>query len=170
MISQTLAQARQQIGLALFVFSDQSIANNLAPVVQKGVELSLLVDPGFIYRSYSEALDLLGVATPDHRCKFEANNYPWPQGIPTVGKPRLSPGDKLHHKFALIDNLIVIMGSHNWSAAANHNNDENLLIIRNPTVAAHFRREMERLTVNAEMGLTADLQADLQRQRKVCGL
>ncbi len=170
LISQTLAQARQSIDLALFVFSDQGIANGLAPVVKAGINLSVLVDPSFIYRSYSEALDLLGVATPDHRCRFEANNYPWPQGISTVGIPALAPGDKLHHKFALIDNLTVIVGSHNWSAAANHNNDENLLIIRNPTIAAHFRREMERLTAGAQMGVTSDLQDDIQRQRKVCGL
>lgn len=170
LISQTLAQARQSIDLALFVFSDQGIANGLVPQAQAGVRLSVLVDPDFVYRSYSEALDLLGVATPDHRCRFEANNYPWPQGISTVGTPMLAPGDKLHHKFALIDNLTVIVGSHNWSAAANHNNDENLLIIRNPIVAAHFRREMERLTTGAKMGITSDLQADLQRQRKVCGL
>jgi phosphatidylserine/phosphatidylglycerophosphate/cardiolipin synthase-like enzyme len=170
LISKTLAQASQSIDLALFVFSDQGIANSLAPVVQAGVTLSALVDSGFIYRSYSEALDLLGVATPDHRCRFEANNYPWPQGISTVGTPTLAPGDKLHHKFALVDNLTVIIGSHNWSAAANHNNDENLLIIRNPTVAAHFRREIERLKADAAMGLTTDLQKHLQRQRKVCGL
>jgi phosphatidylserine/phosphatidylglycerophosphate/cardiolipin synthase-like enzyme len=84
--------------------------------------------------------------------------------------PNLPASDKLHHKFALVDHLTVIVGSHNWSAAANHNNDENLLIIRNPTVAAHFRREMERLSAEATMGFTADLRADLQRQRKVCGL
>jgi phosphatidylserine/phosphatidylglycerophosphate/cardiolipin synthase-like enzyme len=170
LIRDTLATARQTIDLALFVFSDQGISDGLAQRSQAGVTIQALIDPGFAYRSYSEGLDMLGVATPDHRCKFEANNRPWDRPIQTLGVPVLPPGDKLHHKFALIDNRTVIMGSHNWSAAANHNNDENLLIIRNPTVAAHFRREFDRLATGAEMGFTKALQDRLQRQRQACNL
>ncbi|MEO0985569.1 MAG: phospholipase D-like domain-containing protein [Cyanobacteria bacterium J06639_14] len=169
LISKTLAQAKQRVDLALFVFSDQGISDRLAQISQTGVDIRALVDSNFIYRSYSEALDMLGTALPDHRCKLEANNHPWTQPLSQVGTPMLPEGDKLHHKFALIDNHTVIMGSHNWSAAANHNNDEDVLIIRNPTVAAHFRREFDRLAVEADMGFTETLQERLQRQRKVCG-
>ncbi|NJK62165.1 MAG: hypothetical protein HC921_05290 [Synechococcaceae cyanobacterium SM2_3_1] len=35
----------------------------------------------------------------------------------------------MHHKFAVIDESIVVTGSHNWSQGANRNNDENVLII-----------------------------------------
>lgn len=169
LISQTLAQATSSIDLALFVFSDQGISDRLAQKSQSGVTIQALVDRSFIYRSYSEALDMLGTAIPDHRCNYEANNRPWTKPIAPVGTPNLPEGDKLHHKFALIDNHTVIIGSHNWSAAANHTNDENLLVIRNPTVAAHFRREFDRLTENADLGLTKDLQNRIQRQRKKCG-
>lgn len=169
LISQTLTQATSNIDLALFVFSDQQISDRLAQKSQSGVTIQALVDRGFIYRSYSEALDMLGTAIPDHRCKYEANNRPWAKPIAAVGTPNLPEGDKMHHKFALIDNHTVIIGSHNWSAAANHNNDENLLVIRNPTVAAHFRREFDRLAEDADMGFTKDLQNLIQRQRKQCG-
>ncbi|RZM82588.1 phospholipase D-like domain-containing protein [Leptolyngbya iicbica] len=169
LISQTLTQASSSIDLALFVFSDQGISDRLAQKSQAGVTIQALIDRNFVYRSYSEALDMLGTAMPDHRCKYEAHNRPWTQPIATVGTPNLPEGDKLHHKFALIDNHTVIIGSHNWSAAANHTNDENLLVIRNPTVAAHFRREFDRLAANAEMGFTKDLQNRIQRQRKQCG-
>ncbi|MEO1094250.1 MAG: phospholipase D-like domain-containing protein [Cyanobacteria bacterium J06638_28] len=170
LISRTLAQANQAVDLALFVFSDQGIANTLAQKSEAGVTVQALVDANFIYRSYSEALDMLGTATPDHRCQLEANNRPWKQPIAQVGTPALPVGDKLHHKFALIDNETVIIGSHNWSAAANHNNDEDLLVIRNPTVAAHFRREFNRLMTDAQLGMHPDLRDRLQRQRKQCGL
>jgi phosphatidylserine/phosphatidylglycerophosphate/cardiolipin synthase-like enzyme len=132
--------------------------------------IQALIDRQFIYRSYSEALDLLGTAIPDDRCQFEAHNQPWQVPISQVGTPNLPKGDKLHHKFAAIDDHTVIMGSHNWSAAANHTNDEDLLVIRNPTVAAHFHREFDRLAVDAEMGLTPELQIRIQRQRKKCSL
>ncbi|MGD1931485.1 MAG: phospholipase D-like domain-containing protein [Leptolyngbyaceae cyanobacterium] len=169
LISTTLAQATGSVDLALFVFSDQGISDRLAPKSQAGVKVRALVDSNFIYRSYSEALDMLGTAIPDHRCKYEAHNKPWAAPISQVGIPSLPEGDKLHHKFALIDNHTVIIGSHNWSAAANHTNDEDLLVIRNPTVAAHFRREFDRLAADADMGLTKDLQNRIQRQRKQCG-
>lgn len=170
LISRTLAQANQQVDLALFVFSDQGIANTLAQKSDAGVTVQALVDANFIYRSYSEALDMLGTATPDHRCKLEANNRPWKQPITRVGTPTLPIGDKLHHKFALIDDETVIIGSHNWSAAANHNNDEDILVIRNATVAAHFRREFDRLMTEAQLGMHPDLRDRLQRQRKQCRL
>jgi len=62
-----------------------------------------------------------------------------------VGTPRLALGDKLHHKFAVIDNKIVITGSFNWSPTAAHTNDENLLVIHSPKLAAHFTHEMNRM-------------------------
>ena len=169
LISQTLTQATNSIDLALFVFSDQEISDRLAQKAQADVTVQALIDRNFIYRSYSEALDMLGTAIPDHRCKYEAHNRPWIKPTSRVGTPNLPEGDKLHHKFALIDNHTVIIGSHNWSAAANHTNDEDLLVIRNPTVAAHFRREFDRLIENTDLGFTKPLQNHIQRQRKQCG-
>ncbi|MBE7380865.1 MAG: competence protein ComE [Leptolyngbya sp. SIO1E4] len=170
LIGKTLQQANHSVDLALFVFSDQRISDRLARKSQAGVTVQALIDANFIYRSYSEALDMLGTAIPDHRCKFEANNRLWQPPISQVGTPTLPEGDKLHHKFALIDDHTVIMGSHNWSASANHTNDEDLLVIRNATVAAHFRREFDRLAELTEMGRTQALQERRQRQRKTCGL
>ena len=46
-----------------------------------------------------------------------------------MGVPILPKGDLLHDKFAVIDNKTVITGSHNWSEAANHGNDETLIVI-----------------------------------------
>jgi phosphatidylserine/phosphatidylglycerophosphate/cardiolipin synthase-like enzyme len=62
------------------------------------------------------------------------------------------------------------MGSQNWSKAANHTNDENLLVIRNPTVAAHFEREFDRLYDQAELGMTPYLQQRIEERRQQCGL
>ncbi|MBE9078503.1 competence protein ComE [Romeria aff. gracilis LEGE 07310] len=170
LIASTLSRASRSIDLALFVFSDQGIANQLEAEVKTGVALRALIDPGFVYRSYSEALDLLGVTLPDHRCRIEANNHPWLAPITTVGSPKLPKGDKLHHKFAVIDDATVIIGSQNWSKAANTQNDENLLVIQNPTVAAHFKREFERLNRDAYTGLTPLLQSKIDRQKQACGL
>jgi phosphatidylserine/phosphatidylglycerophosphate/cardiolipin synthase-like enzyme len=168
LITRTLSQAKHSIALALFVFSEQRIANPLEAQAQAGTDLRVLIDPGFAYRSYSEALDMLGIALLDQRCQIEANNHPWKTPIDSVGMPQLPSGDKLHHKFAVIDSKTVIVGSHNWSHAANTENDEALLVIDNATVAAHFEREFERLYRSPLIGNTAKLQHKIQENQARC--
>ncbi len=86
-----------------------------------------------------------------------------------MGIPRLARGDKLHHKLAVIDGKTVITGSFNWSPSAAHQNDEVLLLIHSPQVAAHFTREMDRLWKGAELGIPEQLQRKLNENRRRCG-
>lgn len=44
----------------------------------------------------------------------------------------------LHHKFMIVDKRILILGSYNFSANAEHENDESLVIIRDPFIANQF--------------------------------
>ncbi|MFG6097664.1 phospholipase D-like domain-containing protein [Leptothoe sp. ISB3NOV94-8A] len=166
-IAQALSQAQQSADLALFVLTDQGIANTLA--ANPKIQLRTLIDRSFIYRYHSEALDMLGLSLPDHRCKYEKDNQPWHVPIKTVGYPHLADGDKLHHKFALIDDRTVVIGSHNWSKAANNKNDENLLIIENATVAQHFKQEFERLYQKAKLGRTDYLVNQMRKMQEKCG-
>ena len=168
-LEHVLAASRRRLDLSLFVFSAQNLANQLQQLQAKGVNVRLLADPGFSNRNFSETLDLLGAAMPDRNCKLEANNNAWTQKLQTVGTPRLRPGDKLHHKFAVIDNQRVITGSFNWSPSAAHQNDETLLVIDSPLLAAHFSAEMNQLWRGAELGVTPRLQRKLERQRLRCG-
>ena len=118
LIAQHLSTAERSIDLALFVFSAQALTDVLARRVQSGVAIRLLADPGFASRSFSEVLDLLGVALPDRFCKLEQGNRPLAKALKGAGTPRLARGDKLHHKFAVIDRKTVITGSFNWSPSA----------------------------------------------------
>ena len=91
----------------------------------------------------------------NHLCQGEGTNS---APLATIGVPTLPQGDLLHHKFAVLDRRTVIAGSHNWSNAANYNNDETLLVIQdNPTVAAHFNREFDRLYQGGVIGIPAKL-------------
>jgi competence ComEA-like helix-hairpin-helix protein len=167
LIGKTLNTATQSIDMALFVFSEQRLVDILQTTHQRGVQVRALIDPDFAYRSYSEALDMMGVALAN-KCKYEPNNRPWENPISTVGVPQLLKGDLLHHKFGLIDNQIVITGSHNWSLAADRNNDETLLIIQSQTVATHFKREFERLYGNALLGIPDGMQRKIKAQQQQC--
>lgn len=163
LIGRSLNQATRSVDMALFVFSEQNLSNILAARHQRGVQVRSLIEPSFAYRDYSELLDMLGVTLPNSRCQIEANNQPWQTPIATAGIPNLTEGDMLHHKFGLIDDRMVITGSQNWSDAANQLNDENLLVIQNPIVAAHFRREFDRLYQTATLGVPDWLQTKIQQ-------
>ncbi|MGB3509641.1 MAG: DUF655 domain-containing protein [Microcoleaceae cyanobacterium] len=168
LINQILAKSQKSVDLALFVFSSQFLVNTLENQSQKGVLIQGLIDPSFAYRPYSEGLDMMGIALAN-KCKYEAHNRPWQKPIFTVGVPNLTPGDRLHHKFGIIDNKIVVTGSHNWSEAANKNNDETLLVIENSTVVAHFEREFQRLYQKATLGIPSWVIKKVKKQQAECG-
>ncbi len=163
LIGRTLNLATTSVDLALFVFSDQALVNQLSRVHQLSTRIRALIHPEFAYRPYSEALDMLGVSlTPN--CQPEPDNRPWQPPLTTVGVPRLISGDMLHHKFGIVDQQTVITGSHNWSAAANTGNDEVLLIVSNRTVAAHFQQEFERLYTDAILGVPPAIRKKIAAQ------
>lgn len=60
--------------------------------------------------------------------------------VRTDGNPKI-----LHHKVFVIDAKTVVTGSFNFSASADQNNDENLLIIEDPELAKQYLEEFERV-------------------------
>ncbi len=167
LIGQTVGSASKSVSMALFIFSDQQLVDLLQTTHQRQVEIKALIDPGFAYRSYSEALDMMGITLAED-CKYETNNHPWKPAIATVGVPRMPPGDLLHHKFGIVDQQTVITGSHNWTNAANGGNDETVLVIHNPVVAAHYQREFERLYTNAIVGVPPAIKKKANAQANEC--
>ena len=172
-IAQALAQADSSVDLALFVFSDQGIVDQLHALLDtKGVGIRGLFDPSFAFRDFSRTLDMWGLSLP-RECQVDLARPAWDPPAKAVGIPNLAPTDKLHHKFGLIDagtpNATVVTGSHNWSKAANNNNDENILIIRNTVVADHFTREFDRLMTGAHLGPSRALEEKVKAQLEACG-
>jgi competence ComEA-like helix-hairpin-helix protein len=167
LMGETLKSATKSIDMALFVFSEQRLANIIKTRHQKNVSIRALIDSQFAYRYYSDAMDMMGVALSNN-CKYELDNNPWQNPLTTVGVPTLARGDLLHHKFGVIDQQTVITGSHNWSKAANHGNDETVLIVENPTIAAHYVREFNRLYADAKLGVPLSVQQKISAEEKQC--
>jgi phosphatidylserine/phosphatidylglycerophosphate/cardiolipin synthase-like enzyme len=61
----------------------------------------------------------------------------------------------LHHKLIIVDEHIVMTGSLNYSTNAEESNDENVLIVDNPEIAALYIQEFERV-----WALASDPEAD----------
>ncbi len=170
-ISQQLSRASESIDLALFVFSDAGIANSLRDLAdRRPVTLRGIFDPSFAFRYYSASVAMWGARLPmrSNECRF-ADHQPWQPALATIGVPTLAETDKMHHKFAVIDNRMVLTGSHNWSAAANHTNDETVLLIESEVVTAHFAREFERLHSTARFGAPRSVVDRNQEALSRCG-
>jgi phosphatidylserine/phosphatidylglycerophosphate/cardiolipin synthase-like enzyme len=57
---------------------------------------------------------------------------------------------QMHHKVMIIDDQIVVMGSYNFTASAEKTNDENLIVIYNPEIAAQYQKEFQRVYALAQ--------------------
>ncbi len=70
--------------------------------------------------------------------------------LQNYGEMFANPSPTLHHKYGIIDasypdsDPVVITGSHNWSSAAENDNDENTLIIHDPYIANQYMQEFKR--------------------------
>jgi cardiolipin hydrolase len=53
--------------------------------------------------------------------------------------------NNMHHKVIVIDGMIVITGSYNFSRSAQEYNDENVLVLHDADLAARFLLEFERI-------------------------
>lgn len=69
------------------------------------------------------------------------------------GMPVFQDGNPntFHHKVFIVDDAIVITGSFNISANATQRNDENLVIIEEPNLAAQYVAEYERVRAQARI-------------------
>jgi phosphatidylserine/phosphatidylglycerophosphate/cardiolipin synthase-like enzyme len=56
----------------------------------------------------------------------------------------------MHHKVIVIDSQIVVTGSYNFTASAETRNDENLIVIYDPAIAAQYLAEFRRVFSRAE--------------------
>ena len=59
------------------------------------------------------------------------------------------PG-KLHHKLLILDDETVVLGSLNFTKPANEENDENIVIIKDPGIASYVTEEFKRIWAQSD--------------------
>ena len=124
-ISNALKSADDEIDFALLVFTNNQLGTTIAEEYESGVEVNGIIEQINTEGSEYEFLLEEGVNVISH------------QGF----------GDSFHHKYCIVDHAntdsdpLVITGSHNWSGAAETNNDENTMIIHDANIANQFFQE-----------------------------
>jgi phosphatidylserine/phosphatidylglycerophosphate/cardiolipin synthase-like enzyme len=118
-----ILSAQDTIHFMTFSFTDDTLAQSMVDLINDGVLVTGIFE--------SRSAGATGSACPDL--------YQNGAQISLDGNPRT-----FHHKVIIIDSNTVIFGSFNFSANANENNDENLLIIHNASLASEFEKEFQR--------------------------
>ncbi|MFZ6758654.1 phospholipase D-like domain-containing protein [Undibacterium sp. Ji50W] len=111
----------------------------------------MATDPAkFVYGISDKEVTGLSLTTPNGK---STEVYPSALGKtappPFHEEPTGGGGTRMHHKFVVIDfdrpTARVYMGSYNFSQSADHNNGENLLLIRDRRVAVSYTVEALRM-------------------------
>ena len=132
-IIERLDSARIDIDVAVYIFSNQELADALISAHRRGVKVRVLLDGSEDEHHYSKGRYL----------------YDQGVGVRVDRSHMLFPGESqgiMHNKFTVIDSNSVITGSYNWTNGAEINNDENILIIHDAGhVARRYKAQFEKL-------------------------
>jgi phosphatidylserine/phosphatidylglycerophosphate/cardiolipin synthase-like enzyme len=110
--------ARETIEVQAYSFTSIPIARALAQAEERGVRVEAILDK-------------------TNRGHYSMADYLVHHAIPT----RIDAAHAIaHNKVLIIDDLVVITGSFNFTAAAEKHNAENLLVLHDPGLAAEYLR------------------------------
>ena len=133
-VLRTLKLANESIYFLMFSFTSVPIGDLLIQKIDKGVEVKGIFENWLNSNSQWSRYNILK--------QEKEENF-------LLSKP---PG-RLHHKFFIIDEKIIITGSYNPSNNANKNNDENIIIIHNKDIASKYLYEFQRKWVEYEKNI-----------------
>lgn len=128
MVLDQIEAAQTRIWAAVYSFTSDTIAQALVSTHERGVDVKMIMDEEQIDSEYSQA-NLM----TSHGIEVRHDTHP---GL-------------MHHKFAVVDDSVVISGSYNWSWSAENRNDENLLVITSPEIVDLFEERFEMIWVEA---------------------
>jgi phosphatidylserine/phosphatidylglycerophosphate/cardiolipin synthase-like enzyme len=126
-IIKNINQAQAFINIAMYTFTDKEIALPLIDAQERGVKVRVYLDRSQIGSTYSISRLLVQKGI---KVRISTNNY------------------IMHHKFAIIDNHLLLTGSYNWTFAANNKNEENLMVIDDPEIIKIFQNQFVNLWTN----------------------
>ena len=124
-ILEAVNSAQESIFFLAYSFTSDELADALIEQAKSGVTVKGVFDKDQYHSNSGTEFDRLHNAGID---------------VDLDGNPRL-----MHHKVIIIDQQVVITGSYNFSYNAEHNNDENTLIIHNPAIAADYLAEFQKI-------------------------
>lgn len=113
-----LNAARSTLQLCVFTITDDRISRQILQCHRQGIEVSIITDNE---KAFDPGADIKAMAHDGIAVRMD--NTP----------------NHMHHKFALIDDEILLTGSYNWTRSAAHYNHENILVTNAAAVVKRYR-------------------------------
>ncbi|MCS7365440.1 MAG: phospholipase D-like domain-containing protein [archaeon GB-1867-035] len=118
-----ISRANSSIHILIYSFTSDPIGDALVNAHNRGIEIKVVFEKSQVSK-YSEYFKL-------KEAGIEVRNDT---------NPKL-----MHHKVMIIDQVIVLTGSYNWSYSAENNNNENLIIIKSKQIAIIYETEFQKI-------------------------
>ncbi|HWP84228.1 MAG TPA: phospholipase D-like domain-containing protein [Terriglobia bacterium] len=123
-----LGSATTSLDAALYRLNSPKLAAVLFDASRRGVRLRLVLDLGK-HQSDAETRRLLEI----YQLPFR------------LLRGRRGADSKMHHKFVILDNRLLLTGSYNWTTESDEENFENLVVLANAGLVQSYREEFEAL-------------------------
>jgi phosphatidylserine/phosphatidylglycerophosphate/cardiolipin synthase-like enzyme len=128
LIVKTIGAARHSVRVAAYFFTSWPIADALVQAHRRGVDVKLVLDSHQKFRRVIDYLDRNGIAARVN-----------------------SRYAIMHDKFMIVDGSTLETGSFNFTRAAEFENAENVLVLRDsPTVIGGYARQWDKLWAEAD--------------------
>lgn len=131
-VERFIGQATASVDAALYRFNNPRLTRALEDAIRRRVRVRLVLDRN----KYEESR-----ATQE---LFASGRIPF-----RLLYGRQGPGTKMHHKFATLDDRMVLTGSYNWTLESEEQNYEGLLILCEPEQVKIFQQEFAALWAEA---------------------
>jgi phosphatidylserine/phosphatidylglycerophosphate/cardiolipin synthase-like enzyme len=129
--------AQKSVRFMIFTYTDQDLANAMIARYTAGLDVAGVIEN----RGASQGA-LVPLACAKVPVKVDGNKY------------------TMHHKVIIIDSSIVVTGSFNFTKSADTSNDDNVLVIYDPSVAQQYLDEFNRVNGLAKDPNPSDLKCN----------
>lgn len=130
LIVKTIDEAEESIDLAAYSFTSHKVSDALISAHQRGLIVRVLLDKGQGKRRYPALEKVVDAGIPVRINRHYAI---------------------MHNKYIIIDKKTVETGSFNYTANAEKNNAENVIVIKNnKTIAKKYMENWEKLWAEGE--------------------
>lgn len=115
-----IEEANETIYVMVMALTADELADSLIAAHSRGVNVTIIIDDDYKTSSGSDYQEILYAGVD----------------IRTDNSWRL-----MHHKVLVVDGNITVTGSYNWSASAEDNNWENIIVLESSTISNIYLEE-----------------------------